>query len=215
MTDRPLAVAHRAGNDLGALWAAEALGVDMVEADLHLFGGRIEVRHLKTVGPLPILWDRWWIASPFTPRMTLQQLLAAAAPGTELLLDLKGPRVELARATRDIVMAECRGRRVTVCARNWRLLRPFRDVPGVRIAHTVATAGRLRAFPRVARDAEVASIDHRLLTRSALAGIPRLAPLVLAWGVADLERMRELRDAGVGGFITSEMHVLRAILGLV
>jgi glycerophosphoryl diester phosphodiesterase len=214
VTGRPLAVAHRAGNDLGALRAAEALGVDMVEADLHLFGGRIEVRHLKTVGPLPILWDRWWVASPFTPRMTLQQLIAAAAPATQLLLDLKGPRVALARATRDIVVAECAGRRVTVCARNWRLLRPFRDAPGVRIAHTVATAGRLRAFPRVARDAQVVSIDHRLLTPAALPGIPQLAPLVLAWGVDDLERMRELHDAGVGGFITSQMHVLRAILGL-
>jgi len=214
VSQRPLAIAHRAGNDLGALRAAEALGVDMVEADLHLFGGRIEVRHLKTLGPFPILWDRWWIASPFTPRMVLEELLAAAAPGTELLLDLKGPRAALSHAAVDVLRRHGGGRRVTVCARNWWLLRPFRGVPGVRIVHTVATERRLRSLWRHERALGAVSVDHHLLTPSTVARLTARSPLVLAWGVEDVARMRDLRDAGVGGFITSDPGVLRAVLGL-
>ena len=59
MTGRLLAVAHRAGNSLSGLQRARELGVDVVEADVHLRRGRLEIRHLKTLGPLPWLWDRW------------------------------------------------------------------------------------------------------------------------------------------------------------
>ena len=62
--DVPFLVAHRAGNDLALLRRAEERGITHVEADLHLFRGRLEVRHLKTVGPLPILWDQWTLAAP-------------------------------------------------------------------------------------------------------------------------------------------------------
>ena len=86
----PFVVAHRAGNDLGILRRAEALAPRLVEADLHLRRGRVEVRHLKTLGPLPLLWDRWRLAPGWRPRLELPALLEAAAPGTELMLDLKG-----------------------------------------------------------------------------------------------------------------------------
>ena len=51
-------IAHRAGNDLDRLRRAQQLGIAVIEADLHLYAGRIEVRHLKTLGPVPVLWDR-------------------------------------------------------------------------------------------------------------------------------------------------------------
>lgn len=44
----PLAIAHRAGNDLRALGAAARAGVDLIEADIWPWRGRLEVRHLKT-----------------------------------------------------------------------------------------------------------------------------------------------------------------------
>ena len=59
---------------------AEALEPCLVEADLHLRRGRIEVRHLKTLGPLPLLWDRWRLAPGWRPRLELGALLAAAGP---------------------------------------------------------------------------------------------------------------------------------------
>ena len=78
------------GNDLDCLQRAQALGIGVVEADLHLYAGRIEVRHLKTLGPVPVLWDRWTLAPPWAPRLRLDRLLASVRPGTELILDLKG-----------------------------------------------------------------------------------------------------------------------------
>jgi glycerophosphoryl diester phosphodiesterase len=42
-----LVVAHRAGNDLARLRAALDAGADLVEADIHAFRGRLEVRHHK------------------------------------------------------------------------------------------------------------------------------------------------------------------------
>src|SRR3954470_21371543 len=97
MAETPFLVAHRAGNDLALLRRAERVRARLIEADVHLRRGRLEVRHLKTLGPLPVLWDRWYLASPRTPRLELQELLASAAPDTALMLDLKGRDPELSR----------------------------------------------------------------------------------------------------------------------
>ena len=76
----PLTVAHRAGNDLAALREACSAGVDLVEADLRYHRGRLEVRHLKTMGPVPLLWDRWSSPHPGTARFFLQDLLPVRRP---------------------------------------------------------------------------------------------------------------------------------------
>ena len=65
VVDAPLLIAHRAGNDPAHLRAAEDAGADVIEADLHLWRGRLELRHLKTAGPLPVYWDRWALAPPW------------------------------------------------------------------------------------------------------------------------------------------------------
>jgi glycerophosphoryl diester phosphodiesterase len=52
---RPFLVGHRAGNRLHDLHAAERLKPTLVEADVRLYRGRLEVRYLKTAGPIPIL----------------------------------------------------------------------------------------------------------------------------------------------------------------
>ena len=56
------------------------------------YRGRLEVRHLKTAGPLPFLWDRWELASASAPRLGLAELLEADRHGTTFMLDLKGRR---------------------------------------------------------------------------------------------------------------------------
>src|SRR4029079_16018293 len=87
-----LAIAHRAGNSLAGLHAANELGVDVIECDVHEYRGRLEVRHLKTAGPLPFLWDRWELASASAPRLGLRELLEADRHGTTFMLDLEGRR---------------------------------------------------------------------------------------------------------------------------
>ena len=90
-------IAHRAGNSLERLAGAGAVA-DVVEADVHLFRGRLEVRHAKTLGPFPRLWERWYLLEPDAPRLLLEEVLAAAHPGIALMLDLKGPDPRLPRA---------------------------------------------------------------------------------------------------------------------
>ena len=74
-------VAHRAGNDLKRLHEAEALGIAHIEADVRLWRGRLEVRHLKTLGPIPVLWDRWRLAK--TSRVTVVEQFALV-PGARM-----------------------------------------------------------------------------------------------------------------------------------
>jgi hypothetical protein len=51
MPRRPFVIAPRSGNSLLALRTAEAHGVRVIGADVHLFRGRIEVRGLETLEP--------------------------------------------------------------------------------------------------------------------------------------------------------------------
>jgi hypothetical protein len=48
----PITIAHREVNSIVTLRAAEAAGVDVIECDLWLHRGRLEVRHSKTLGPI-------------------------------------------------------------------------------------------------------------------------------------------------------------------
>ena len=85
-----LLIAHRAGNDLKLLSQAFAVGVDYAEADVWLYRKRLEVRHDKIAGLLPLLWDRWSLRPGWKPRLVLSQVVRAAAGRGKLYLDLKG-----------------------------------------------------------------------------------------------------------------------------
>ena len=205
----PFLVAHRAGNRLADLKGAEALGVSLVEADVRLFRGRLEVRHLKTVGPIPILWDRWQLAAPWRPRLELGELLDATAPETELLLDLKGARLELAERVHDAI-SPCVGvRRFTVCARSWKLLAPFAELP-VRRIHSVGSERQLRRLLQRVEEGrlEGISIHEKLLHRESIDSLRAVADVVMTWPVNQPERARELLRLGVHGLITDDAGLL-------
>ena len=118
-------IAHRGGNHLDALRDAERLGIPLVEADLRLFRGRIDVRHLKSVGPLPLFWDRWRLAAPWTRRLSLDELLQETGRQTELMLDLKGRNRSLANLVARTIAPFLSERRFTICARAAALLEPL------------------------------------------------------------------------------------------
>ena len=206
----PFVVAHRAGNDLGMLRRAEALAPRLVEADLHLRRGRIEVRHLKTMGPLPLLWDRWRLAPGWTPRLQLAALLTAAAPGTELMLDLKGRDVRLSRRVAAALAAAPRPPRVTVCSRNWALLEPLAGVERVRLVHSLGSRRQLRALRRrfTGRRLAGVSIHRDLLDAETVADLLTRAELVMTWPVASAEEARALAGWGVNGVITERVDAL-------
>ncbi len=200
-------VAHRAGNDLARLREAEQLGVALIEADVRQWRERLEVRHLKTAGPLPILWDRWRLANPFAPRLELHSLLAGARPETELLLDLKGRNRRLGELVLDALPG---GRAVTVCARSRRVLEPFAGREDVRLFQSVGSRRQLRSFLRRV-DALVldgVSVHERLLDEGVVEELRRQSAILMSWPVNTLQRAHELALLGVHGMISDHPSAL-------
>jgi hypothetical protein len=211
----PFVVAHRAGNDLERLGIAAALGLPLAEADVHAYRGRLEVRHLKTAGPVPVLWDRWKLASARAPRLELETLLATALGGPELMLDLKGHNPQLpARLLRALARAGP-GRRVTVCSQNWALLEPLRGVPDVRIVHSIGNRRALGSLlARFAGDRlDGVSIHRRLLDRIVAAELRTRTDLLLSWPVESLVEGHRLAGFGVQGLISQAFEALSAEFG--
>lgn len=208
----PFVVAHRAGNGIDALRRAESVGVGLVEADVRLYRGRLEVRHLKTVGPLPILWDRWMLAAPWRPRLTLRELLSATSDRTELLLDLKGPRRALGERVLDELRPYLGRRTFTVCSRWWRLLEPFEGT-SVRRIHSVGSRRQLdRLLARFAgHRLDGVSVHERLLDERVVAELKELAGVVMTWPVNGRERASELVRLGVDGLITDEAERISSV----
>jgi glycerophosphoryl diester phosphodiesterase len=200
----PFLVAHRAGNQLDLLRAAESehRGA-IVEADVNLFRGRLEIRHLKTFGPLPVFWDRWQLVPPWRAHLRLSELLAAASPETELMLDLKGKDRRLAERVVEELEPYLGQRCLTICTRTWPLLEAFEGLP-VRRIHSVGTARQLRALIRGASSARIegVSIHERLLDLAAVTELRRVAGVVMTWPVNDLTRGAELAGLGVDGLIS-------------
>jgi glycerophosphoryl diester phosphodiesterase len=209
----PLAIAHRAANEPQLLKAAEAAGVDLVEADIWPYRGRLEVRHLKTMGPVPLLWDRWKLTRGWTRRLVLDELLESGA-GPQLMLDLKGRNTEASRVILASVREALPGQTFTVCSRIWSLLGAFAEAPGVNVVHSVGSAGqlgsvwkRLEEFP-----GSGISIHQRLLTPDVVARLLEKVPVVMTWPINDEERMWELIEWGVNGIISDRLEVLEALL---
>lgn len=212
--DRPAAIAHRAGNDLDSLKAAANSGADVAEADVWLYRGRLEVRHTKTVGPVPVLWDRWELASGWAPRLDLETLLRATPPGIELMLDLKGTDRRLPPAVIEVASRVISERTYTVCSRNWALLEPFRDVTHVRVAHSAGSAAQLRALDaRLDRWPESAvSIHQRLLTPEVVRALRDRGAPVVTWPVNSRELLHRLVGWGVSGAISDSLTLVQEIV---
>jgi len=203
-------IAHRAGNDLERLREAEGLGVNFVEADLTLWRGRVEVRHLRTIGPIPIFWDRWRLANPFAPRLRLEALLEAISPRTELMLDLKGRNARLAQL---VLKQLTGGHAITVCSRSWRLLEPFRGRPDIRVVYSI---GSFRELNRLiaqfeGRELDGVSVHERLLDARTVAELSRRAAVIMTWPINSLNRAHELTALGVNGLISDDLALASTI----
>ena len=210
-----LAIAHRAGNSLAGLHEANVLGVDVVECDVHEFRGRLEVRHLKTAGPLPFLWDRWELASASAPRLGLRELLEADARRTTFMLDLKGRHTGAARSVARLLHELGHHQPVLVCGRHWPSVEVLTTLPYVRpvlSARTRAELGRLRS--RVADGDRVHGVSvHRTLLDDALVEeLLRRVEVVMTWPVNDSTTLATVLAVGVNGVISDESAVLRELL---
>jgi len=215
----PLLIAHRAGNALPLVARALSAGADMIEADVWLHRSRLEVRHLKTLGRVPVLWDRWKLQPAWVPRLQLKELLRAAAPETRVMLDLKGRAEGLTPAILALLESEAPsglngpGRQLTLCARGWDHLEVLREFPRVGVVHSVGTPEQLRVVTRRLgwRHDHALSVHERLLTRPVVEDLLQAVPLIMAWPVNTRRRYGELHALGVRGFIIDDLDLLATL----
>lgn len=208
-------IAHRAGNDLRLLREATGLGARLIECDLQLYRGRVEVRHLKTIGPIPILWDTWHLANPFQRRLQLHELLDAVGPlGAELMLDLKGRNPRLSRLVLEALDARRDHLPVTVCARSWKLLDAFEGRDDVRTVCSVGSRFGLRRLLKRRRATRLdgVSIHARLLDADTVEQLRDAADIVMTWPVNCSDRARTLLGWGVHGLITDAADLIAPVV---
>jgi glycerophosphoryl diester phosphodiesterase len=211
-----LAIAHRAGNSLAGLHAANELGADVIECDVHSDRGRLEVRHLKTAGPLPFLWDRWELAPASAPRLGLAELLEANRKGSAFMLDLKGRRTAAARAVAELLHAEGHHRPILVCGRHWPSVEVVARLPYVRPVLSARNRLELaRLHERLARSngsVHGASVHRSLLDTSVVARLRAHVQVVMTWPVNDVAGLDALMAVGVNGIISDEPEVLAELI---
>jgi glycerophosphoryl diester phosphodiesterase len=216
MGDRPLlAVAHRAGNNLADLRAALAAGVDLVEADVHLYRGALEVRHRKAVGP-HFYWEMWTEVDRRRDLIVpeLREVLAVAAGDPRLMLDLKGPSLAVAGRVAAEIRDHAAGVPLAVCTKQWRMFDAFRADPHIgRVlsASDPLQLARLRARLRRERAYGV-SIRLSLLTSGVVAELRRATDLILAWPVDTEAALARARLLGVTGVIGKNLPMLKGIV---
>ena len=210
-----LAIAHRAGNSLAGLHAANTLGADVIECDVHEHRGQLEVRHLKSAGPLPFLWDRWELASASAPRLGLAELLEANEHGATFMLDLKGRRASTGRAVIQSLREGGYRHPILVCSRHWPLVDAFAEMPLVRRVLSARNRGELtRLRRRLARSGRVhgVSVHRSLLSPDVVAELNRHVDVVMTWPVNDLATLEHMLALGVTGIISDEEHVLAELI---
>ena len=201
-------IAHRAGNSVEKLLAAERTA-DLIEIDLHFGrGGRIEVRHAKTLWPIRRLWEKWYLLPRDTHVPELTEILQAAKPDTTFWFDLKGPDPRLTHA----LIAEVGDRRpFTVSTKPWWILKPCLDLDGVRTVRSAGNRFELALLfwlpSRTNVDGSV--VHHRLLTAAVARRLKRIGP-VFSWGAQDAAAVEALVEVGADGIILDDISLAPA-----
>lgn len=217
---QPLAIAHRAGNSLAGLHLANELGVDVIECDVRRGREHLEVRHLKSAGPLPFLWDRWELVPASAPRLGLHEVLAAQQHGTRFMLDLKGGRRGgMAATLAQLLHRGAEQQEVLACGRQWGVIDSLVELPYVRrilSARNRVELTRLRrrlgSPPRGALPEYGVSVHRSLLDREVVAELHRSVEVVMTWPVNDMAALDHVLDIGVSGVISDEAAVLAELL---
>jgi glycerophosphoryl diester phosphodiesterase len=208
----PLIVAHGGANSVAELHRVRG-HADVVEADVRLFHGRLEVRHAKSLGPVPVFWDHGRLIPRGTPRPVLDEILAGIDEDLALMLDLKGydPRMvrEVLAATR-----EWRRRRpLFMSARAWRIADRLIGAEGVTVLHSVGAPRQLRRLVRRygAGSLQGVSIHRRLLDPAAVDALRARAAHLWTWPVDDPRTGATLAGWGVTGLISDAPHLLEVL----
>lgn len=211
----PLFIAHRAGNSLRTLRQAEAAGAGIVELDVFQRGERVEVRHSKTVGRLPLLWDRWRLERGWGRRLLLEDVLAAAAPTTRLMIDIKRQRPGLSERIARTMDARWPGREYLVCSQDWAAIDVFEGQKQATQVYSVGSEPALAQFLRRFPEGGLThcSIHERFVDARSAAALVARTELVMSWPVNEPSRLAQLASMGVQGMITDRLDLITAQTG--
>lgn len=211
--ERPIIVAHRYGNSDARAQEAISAGADLLEADVWLHRGRLEARHAKTAGPLPIIWDRWWVnRRPLVP-FVAETLLESLPGGTAVMFDLKGRNPRLPRALTTLIALHHGERPFLVCGQNWGMLERFRDVPGIELVHSIGNQQQLdTAWKRLeAGGYDAISIHCELLDARTVARLKESVSAVITWPINTDDELQRVLDFGVDGFTTDSIELMTRV----
>lgn len=211
---RPFVVAHRFGNTLAGLNQARQAGADIVEADVWPFRGQLEVRHTKTLGPLPVLWDRWSIERSRGPCLQLSELLAALDPETLLMIDVKGRDPAAPTRIIETLRAVRPGKPVIVCSQNWDQVERFRHYPEALRVYSIGNRWQLRrARQRFEHEEwDAISIQTRLLDEQIVRALKEHVRIVMTWPVNSRVRLDQVIGWGVDGVTSDNLDLIAGIL---
>ncbi len=210
---RPVVIAHRGGNDLAALDRAKATGVDLAELDVWLHGGALEVRHLKTMGPIPLLWDRWRLVPGWIPRLRIEQVLESASRDIRLMIDLKSKTLALSKALIAVLARQLPGAPYTVTARNWPLLAPFEEVAEASIIPSAATGSELaELLPSLGERYQTLSLHRGLVTAELMSELTGRGVATYVWPINNQAWLEQVLAAGVSGVNTDDLELAAAVV---
>ena len=206
-------IAHRRGNTVDGLREALELGVDLVECDVHAYRGRLEVRHLKTMGGLPWLWDRGELVQRRLHRpLELAELVESLGDDHRLMIDLKGVHPRLAGSVARLLREAAPDRGLTVCTKSWWMLDAF-DVPVRQVLSAASRRGVGRLRARLARGpVHGVSVRRSLLTPALVEELHRGTDLVMTWPVDTPEALADAHRLGVDAVISKDLDLLRGVL---
>ena len=210
-----LLIAHRAGNDLKLLSEAFAAGVDYAEADVWLFRKQLEVRHGKTVGPLPLLRDGWSLRFAWD-RLVLSAVVRAASGRGKLYLDLKGNEKALpATLASELKLFGLKD--MAFSSPLWWYLDELKpEFPEAALFYTVSSLDRLEEFrPRLAKREISAVAIKSSIVRTDVIGELRDAGVedITTWGVETREEAEAMFASGVNGVTTKNLELVAELRG--
>lgn len=211
--DGLLTVAHRRGNTVDGLRVALESGVHLVECDVHAYRGRLEVRHLKSMGGLPWLWDKWELVHRRRhSHLELAELVDALGDDHRLMIDLKGLHPRLAPSVSQLLRQAAPDLGLTVCTKSWRMLDQF-DLPVRQVLSAGSRRAVRRLVERVSRSpVHGVSVRRSLLTPEVVERLHRGTDLVMTWPVDTAEALADARRLGVDAVISKDLDLLKGIL---
>lgn len=210
---RPFASGHRAGNSRQAALAAIDAGADLLETDIWLHRGRLELRHEGRLGPTPILWEKWNSIPKRYKHFTLRDLLKETPDTTLLFLDFKGKHMGLGPAVLAELERTAPNRVIATCGRDYPQLQTIADAPNIITFYSVGTEEEWPVAQEyiAASPAPALSLIANMATEERIAWMKERYGVVVCWGVENVDDMQRLFALGIDGFTTDHADVLAHI----